>query len=288
MNSRLTRRKALAILGGVAACGAGGAYPFVEARRLRVVRRRVALPRLPASFSGFKMAVLSDVHHSRSVPLSLIRHAVERAAEERPDAVLLCGDYVTGRARYIAPCLEVLGALSAPHGVYAVLGNHDHAVDPVRIRSSLEGNGIDELTNRGRWLRRGGDRLRLGGVGDLWRDSQDLDSALGDVAAGEGAVILSHNPDYAEEIQSDRVDLLVSGHTHGGQVRVPLLGAPFIPSRYGMKYAGGLVRGPRCLVYVTRGVGTVGPPARLGCRPEVNVLELVSTRPGAIVSEAAQ
>ncbi|HAK96253.1 MAG TPA: metallophosphoesterase [Planctomycetes bacterium] len=270
---RMSRRAALAVAG----CAAGGAatYACWNTLRLNVSRRRIALSRLPAAFEGLTVAFLADFHHSLCVPLSLIRDAAALAMSARPDLVLLGGDFITGRRRYAAPCIAALGGLAAPFGVFAVLGNHDHGAGERAVRAELARRGIRELFNAGVWLERGGARLRLGGVGDLWRATQDLPAALGDVRAGEGALVLTHNPDFAEEIESDGVDLLLAGHTHGGQAVLPLAGAPFTPSRYGEKYREGLARGPKCLVYVTRGVGTSALPVRIGCPPEVSVLELV-------------
>jgi len=273
---RITRRAALAA-GGCAAIGAA-TYFCRNTLRLRLERRRIALPRLPAPFEGFTIALLADLHHSRCVPLALIREAATLALSARPDLVLLGGDFITGSARYADPCLRALEGLAAPHGVFAVLGNHDHGGKERAVRSALARRGFRELFNAGVWLARGGARLRLGGVGDLWRATQDLPAALGDLRAGEGALVLTHNPDFAELMESDGVDLLLAGHTHGGQAVLPLVGAPFTPSGYGEKYRAGLVRGPRCRVYVTRGVGTSVLPVRIGCPPEVSVLELVRGR----------
>ena len=218
---------------------------------------------------------MSDFHHSFTVPVALAEKAVELLRAEKPDLVLLGGDYVTGSSRYAESVIEVLGTLTPPLGLYGVLGNHDYWTDPRVIRNSFSRFGIEDLSNRGVWLRRSSSRLRLGGVADLWTEEQDLEGALGDLGPREGALIVTHNPDYAEKVASNAIDLLLCGHTHGGQVVLPLIGAPYLPSKYGMKYAAGLVRGPRCLVYITRGVGTVGPPVRLGSPPEVNVIELV-------------
>ena len=271
MAGLLTRRRLLGIFGGL---GVSAVYPLLEARWLRVTRCRIALPRLPQAFSGLRIGFLADFHHSSSVSRSFIRRAVDLANAERPDIILLGGDYVSWNHTYTEACIDTLSALSAPMHVYAVLGNHDGWQKPEVTRTLFQKHGIRELRNRGVWLERGGSRLRLGGVGDLWTDKQDLAAALGDMRSDEGAVLLSHNPDFAEILDSDRVDLILSGHTHGGQVRIPPFGAPIIPSRYGQKYAFGLVRGPRCLVYVTTGIGTIGPPVRLSCRPEINVIEL--------------
>ena len=135
--------------------------------------------------------------------------------------------------------------------------------------------GIAELYNSGTWLERAGARLRLAGVGDLWTDRQDLDAALADTRAQDASILLSHNPDYVEEISDSRVGLVVSGHTHGGQVVLPVVGAPRVPSEFGQKYLRGLVQGPQCRVFITRGLGTVTPPVRFCCRPEIALLTIV-------------
>ena len=118
-------------------------------------------------------------------------------------------------------------------------------------------------------------RLRICGVGDLWTDRQDLKTALGDATPGDAVLLLSHNPDFVETIRDRRVGLVLSGHTHGGQIVLPGYGAPVVPSRYGQKYLYGLVQGPCCQVFVTRGVGTVTPPVRFLCRPEIVLITLV-------------
>ena len=128
---------------------------------------------------------------------------------------------------------------------------------------------LPDLNNTGVWIERSGARLRICGVGDLWTDHQDLETALGDATESDAVLLLSHNPDFVETIRDRRVGLVLSGHTHGGQIVVPGYGAPVVPSRYGQKYLYGLVEGPCCRVFVTRGVGTVTPPVRFFCRPEV-------------------
>jgi predicted MPP superfamily phosphohydrolase len=135
---------------------------------------------------------------------------------------------------------------------------------------------VQELTNRGVWLKRGSDRFRLGGVDDLWTGRSKEKEALGDAKPDDACLLLSHNPDIAERIRDQRVGLVLSGHTHGGQVVFPS-GAPFIPSVYGQKYLRGLVRAPETLVYVSRGLGTSGLPVRIGSRPEINLITLTSS-----------
>jgi uncharacterized protein len=142
-------------------------------------------------------------------------------------------------------------------------------------RTALAKAKIPDLSNTGVWIERAGARLRICGVGDLWTDHQELAAALGDATESDAVLLLSHNPDFVETIRDRRVGLVLSGHTHGGQIIVPSYGAPIVPSRYGQKYLHGLVKGPHCPVFVTRGVGTVIPPIRFLCRPEVVLITLV-------------
>ena len=136
--------------------------------------------------------------------------------------------------------------------------------------------GIEELTNRGVWLQRGGSRLRLGGVDDLWFGKPDISAALGDASASDACLVLSHNPDFAETLTDRRVGLILSGHTLGGQVCIPGIGAPIIPSRYGQKYLKGLVEAPTTQVYISRGLGTESRPMRFNSRPELTLVTLLS------------
>ena len=146
-------------------------------------------------------------------------------------------------------------------------------------RAALAGSSIRELTNTGTWIENGGERLRLSGVDDLWNGTQDLDAALADATDSDACVVLCHNPDYVESLRDPRVSLVLSGHTHGGQAVFPVIGAPIVPSAYGQKYVRGLVQAPATQVYVTRGLGTITPPLRFCCRPEISLLTLVETPP---------
>jgi predicted MPP superfamily phosphohydrolase len=213
--------------------------------------------------------------------LAYVRHIVELTNALKPDIVALAGDYVHWHDSYVAPGIESLGRLDSTMGRFAVRGNHDnrsyHGDDDFRSlsREALAAARIPDLNNRGVWLERQGARLRICGVGDLWTDHQDLEAALGDATESDATILLSHNPDFVEAIRDPRAGLVLSGHTHGGQVVVPGLGAPVVPSRFGQKYLYGLVQGPCCWVFVTRGVGTITPPVRFLCRPEVVLITLV-------------
>jgi predicted MPP superfamily phosphohydrolase len=280
----MERRKFLKIMGLATPSAVGGSacvYPFLEAKWCRVVRRMITLPNLPRPFRGMTVALLADIHHGPFVPLPYIRHVVAMTNALKPDIVTLVGDYVHRYDNFIAPGIDELSRLRAPLGRFAVRGNHDnedyHGIQNFRLLSqaALAEAKLPDLNNTGVWIERRGARLRICGVGDLWTDHQDLTSALGNATDSDAVLLLSHNPDFVETGCDHRIGLVLSGHTHGGQVVLPGLGAPLVPSRYGQKYLHGLVQGPHCRVFVTRGVGTVTPPVRFHCRPEVVLITLV-------------
>ncbi len=281
----LTRRVAPPVL----LAGAGGAvYSAWEAKRPRVTRLETTLRGLPAAFDGVTVAFLSDTHHGPFVSVEYLAEVVEMTNALRPDIVALGGDYVQRRRkafmhfgldhrRFIAPGIDVFADLRAPLGRFAVLGNHDHQTEPALSRHALAEAGFIDLTNTGIWLERpGGARLRIAGVDDCRTGRPRLGPALADQREDEACLLLTHNPDYVELIRDRRVDLVLSGHTHGGQIVLPLVGAPVLPSRYGQKYKSGLVQGPSARVFVTTGVGTIGPPVRFCCPPEVALITLRS------------
>lgn len=276
----MNRRRFLqsAVAGGVVAPLVAAGYGLAEADRLRVDRLDVSVPNLPPGFRGLRVAFVTDVHHGRFVSLDDVAGVVRTTLALAPDLIVLGGDYngdVQGESLHIEPCLDVLGSLRAPLGVYGVLGNHDWWRERRLTQQAMKRAHVEELTNAGVWLRRGGDRLRLGGVDDLWTGHADPRAAVGAATAEDAVVLVSHNPDLAETLRDPRVGLVLSGHTHGGQVVLPGVGSPWIPSRYGMKYARGLVDAPLTRVYVSAGTGLSGFGVRFNCRPEVALLTLV-------------
>lgn len=268
-----TIQAALALTAG------GGAVAFFSSYHCTINRCEIRPGGISPAFDGFRIALLSDFHHSPWVPASYIREVVQLANSLQPDLIALTGDFVHHGGQWAGGCFRELAALRSSHGVVGVLGNHDHYDNAATVvRDELQRAGITDLTNRGVTLHRGGESLHLAGTGDYWREKQDLTRALSAVRRSRSAILLQHNPDYVERLHDERVGLVLSGHTHGGQCVFPLIGAPILPSRYGQKYASGLCQGPSTPVFVTRGVGVSFPPIRIGCPAEIALLTLRSGR----------
>lgn len=265
-----------AALAAPVASAAAVGYGVYEAGSVRIERPRVAVPHLPPSFDGLRVAFLADLHHGPYTSIDYVAGIVRTTLALEPDLIVLGGDYSSDEGKYIRPCFDVLAALRAPLGVYGVLGNHDHWHGLAETKAGFRRAGIGELSNAGVWVDRGSDRLRLAGVDDLWSVSPNLAAAVGDAGPADACVLVSHNPDFAERVRDRRVGLVLSGHTHGGQVVIPGYGAPKVPSRYGQKYLRGLVDAPATRVYVSRGLGTSGPAVRVNSPPELTLMTLTA------------
>lgn len=245
-----------------------------EAKSISIARNDIALPQLPAVFDGLTIAFLSDLHCGEQTTPAFLERVVDETNRLKPDLILLGGDYVTEGTEHIRPVGKLLSRLHAPLGTYGVLGNHDFYADATAVRTALKRAGVVVVDNSGRWLTRGDSRLRIAGVGDLWEDVPDLSAALAGAGPNDAVILLSHNPDYAMEITDPRVGLVLSGHTHGGQIQLPRVGALITNSRYGRRLANGLTRLHTFQLYVSRGLGTVMLPFRYNCPPEIAFLTL--------------
>jgi predicted MPP superfamily phosphohydrolase len=262
-----------------AGVGVGVAYPF----DYELTETEVFIPGLPAAFEGFRVAQLSDVHHSSLVPLAEVRRAVALTQSVGADAIVLTGDYTTRERRFVEPCAEELSKLIAPAGVWAVLGNHDHNTDGLMTRRALERRGVNVMTNVNTRLVRGGEELQLVGIDDWSWNQTDWEQAFKGIDRSRPSLLLSHQPRVLDLPQTEGVSLILSGHTHGGQVRLPFVGSPAALMGEDFKYLRGRFVREGTQLYVTRGTGVIGLPVRIGARPEVAVLRLrrAETKAGA-------
>ena len=273
----MKKRNRVLLASALAGAGALAAYAFlVEPRWLEVTRRKIHVRGLPHALEGLRIALLSDLHAGGGTPLSLIRHACHETMQARPDLIALTGDFAADDAPNFRAVLGAVACLDAPLGVFAVPGNHDYFVGIERWHREVDAHPvIENLTNRAVMRDVGGARLCVAGVDDFTFGRPSLES-LPPRESRDVTILLAHDPDQAERArrEDDVVDLVLSGHTHGGQVRVPLIGAIFNPARNDNLYEQGLRRRPWTQVYISRGVGTVHLPVRFLCRPEVAILEL--------------
>ena len=240
----------------------------------------VWLNRLSPAHEGLKIAQLTDLHHSLFTPLEEIQRAVHMANHLRPDVVALTGDYVTLSPAYIWPVARALGKLRARLGVFAILGNHDFRVDPEEITRALRAQRIRVLRNAHCVLRSGSARLWVVGVDDLWWEAADIRAALRSIPARDPKILLCHNPLSIHMAAAHGIDLMLSGHTHGGQVRLPMVGSVYGRSKLGERFVEGWNRLDGTQIYVSRGIGKVLVPLRFGCPAEITLLRLRRSRLG--------
>jgi len=286
----LTRRQFLSS-GLVAAAGASvfTLYGFSESYRPRVRRLELKLQRLPEAFDGFTIAQLSDFHYERGFSAVTIGRSIELVNALRPDLVVLTGDFVTvgvfDSHAYVrqhawtaaGPCAEMLSRLEAREGRFAILGNHDADSNPRKVRETVQAHGIPVLKNQSVAIERGGARIWLAGVDDALKGTPDLGRAIEKIPPKEVIVLLAHEPDFADEAAMSPVDLQLSGHSHGGQIWIPGIGAPWLPP-LGRLYPRGLYRIDNLILYTNVGIGTIHVPIRINAVPEVTLLTLRTGR----------
>ena len=276
----INRRKFLGLsLAGAAALSVDGV--LIEPNRLKVVRKEVSLRRWPARMDGFKIALISDFHYDPYFSVHPIRAAVPIVNGLHPDMVALTGDFVSvlvtsdpeKGASYAEPCAEILRNIRAPYGLWAVMGNHDVFTDADHITSVLRSVGIKVLANQSTPIENNGGRFWLAGVDDVLGGTADLDATLHNIPTNEASVLLVHEPDFADNVARHPVDLQLSGHTHGGQIRVPFMRPLYLP-KLARKYVWGLYTIGNLTLYTNAGIGTVDIPVRFNCPPEVTLLTI--------------
>ncbi len=278
LSRRAFLKAAVRVALGTLALGGGG-YLYttqVETEWLAVERVTVPIAGLHPALEGFRLVQMSDLHLYPHTQPSLIRRAVALANRLAPDLVVLTGDYVFATAQAAFELGAILSELRARHGLLAVMGNHDWWTDVETVRAEFARWSLPVLDNAGELIAVDEGRLYVAGVDDLWSGEPDLEAALADRPAGVPVILLAHEPDFADEHADDgRIAVQLSGHTHGGQVRMPGQ-RPLVLPPYGRKYAAGLYRVGAMWLYVNRGIGVVTPPVRLNCRPEVTLITLTA------------
>lgn len=249
---------------------------LTEPFMLAIERQQIFLPRLPKGLDGLRVVHLSDFHYGPLTGSEHLERAVQAANDLQPDLIALTGDYISHERSYAAPCAEVVGRLRAKYGVFAVLGNHDHWTDATLIADLFRAEGISVLLNEGMRMDLSGESFWLAGVDDTMVGLEDLSLALAGSREDEFKMLLAHNPIILRRAARAAVDLVLSGHTHGGQVALRSeRGRSGRPRRRLLR---GLGRRDKTQIYVTRGLGTVVLPIRYGCPPEISLLELHSMK----------
>ncbi len=233
----------------------------------------IHLRRLSPAHDGLKIVHLTDIHLSIYTPLEEVQRVVDLANSQHPDLVALTGDYVTFSPTYVWPAARALGRLRARFGTFAVLGNHDFRVNAEEVTRALRAQRIRVLRNSHYPLRAGGSALWLVGVDDLWGAFDDLERAMDSVPARDPKILLCHNPMAIGRAAKFGIDLMLSGHTHGGQVRLPLIRSLY-RSKLGERFIDGWNQLGNTQIYVSRGIGTVVLPVRVACPPEITCLSL--------------
>jgi uncharacterized protein len=247
------------------------AYMLIEPYLLDTKKVVIESNQIPAEFNGKKIVFLSDIHYGPFFDQERVDNLVDQVNSLHPDLILLGGDYIDGGSVYINPVFKSLSRLKAPLGVYAVLGNSDPQYLTLK---TIKTSGITYIGNKGEWIEENGSKIRVGGVGDFNNGDQIQRATTAAVDPQDFVILLTHNPDYFPEVDKTKIDVVLSGHTHGGQVTFFGLWAPVVRSIYGQKYRTGIIKEDNSTLIVSNGIGTSVLPLRFFTRPQIIVLEL--------------
>jgi len=262
------------------------AYASLETRWVKITNVTIESHDIPISFDGKRIVFVSDIHHGAALSRERVTKLVQRINNLHPDIIILGGDYSSREDKYIIPVFDELRNLKSKYGIFGVMGNHDYFVNGDLTINMMKRNGINLCDNKSYWVKINRDSIKIGGVDDPSGAVQVLDSTIYDVHPKDFCILIAHQPNYVKTINTDLVDLTLSGHTHGGQVTFFGLWAPILPSdnglwasltfsREGQKYCYGLYqRNATMQSYITSGIGTRFPHFRFFRRPEIAVLEL--------------
>ena len=255
---------------------------LVEPGWLAVEQVTLKLPRLAPAFSGFRLVQLSDIHYGDWMNRERLQQVIRLVQAQEPDLVVMTGDYLLGHVwnasvrALLEEMVEEFRVLTAKYPTLAVLGNHDYWTNAANVRVGLRNAGIRNISNDVHTLEKNGERFHIAGVDDIWEGHDRLDVVLDRLPEDGAAILLAHEPDFADtSAETGRFDLQLSGHSHGGQVVLPFIGAPVLPY-LGWKYPSGLYRVGEMFQYTNRGVGMASIKVRFNCRPEITVFTLQS------------
>jgi predicted MPP superfamily phosphohydrolase len=287
-SKKLTRRDFLKVFGiglldiVLLAIGGVGYSMLVEPNWLKVEKIKLKLPRLPHTFSGFRIAQISDIHMGSWMNVDRFQRVADMVLAQKPDVLLITGDFLTGHRfsdgsrQAVKDLITVLSPLAKSIPTFAILGNHDYWTNPEAIREMLGLCGIPDLTNTVFRLTREDQYLYLCGVDDIWEGDVRLEDVVSQLTDNSAAILLAHEPDFADtSAAAGKFDLQISGHSHGGQVVIPFVGPPILPY-LGRKYPSGLYKIGEMFQYTNRGVGMIKPSVRFNCLPEITVFTLES------------
>ncbi len=287
MSSDISRRDFLRILkrfGAAAVATMAATYYscYFEPGWFEVTQVGIPLARLPKSFDGFRIVQISDIHIGGWMNRERLAEVLKLVREQTPDLVVITGDFVLGHSWSLAldyaaeDFVAQIKPLASDFQVLGVMGNHDHWAGRTRVRDMLSRSGVHELENDVAILVRGGESLCIAGLDDISERRHRLEELLKKVPLGAFSILLAHEPDYADTASATgRFGLQLSGHSHGGQVVIPILGPPVLPD-WARKYPAGLYRVGKMLLYTNRGVGMTSPFIRFNCRPEITIFTLHS------------
>lgn len=248
-------------------------YSLIEPYWIEIKEINIESNQIPAEFDGKKIVFISDIHCG-SWPFfdqKRTEDLVNQVNALHPDLILLGGDYVSDDPQYVSPCFTSLSKLKAPLGIYGVLGNND----PYNLSiDAMKNVNITYIGNEGFWVEENGAKIRIGGVGDVQTDTQNQNSAIGNAKENDFVMIVSHNPDFFPILDKSKADVMLSGHTHGGQITFFGLWAPSVHSKYGQKFRTGVIKDNNTTLVVSNGIGTIILPMRFFAPPQITVLEL--------------
>ncbi len=274
MNTDITRRKflKLGVYGGLGCLVAS--YPFfIERYLLQVNTYNIPVRNLPEEFDNFKIVQLTDLHYGKLMPEFFIERIIDKANSLGGDSIVCTGDYILNSdygSQSIKTVWSMIKRLKAKYGVYSVLGNHDHWANFNKSLECLNDSG-QNIRHKAISIERNMKKIWIGGAGDLWEDELGIDTAFREVPSKDCKILLAHNPDTADTQYTTRIDLMISGHTHGGQVNIPFLGAPVLPVN-NKSYSSGYIRSQHTDIFISRGIGWAIIPIRWNCYPEIAVL----------------